>query len=78
MPISRWRGGRYVTSTPSIRIVPLSGVWCPATIIRVVLFPRATGAKERNKLSFANVEAYLANRLDGLKVLGDVGKFNHG
>ena len=24
--MSRWRGGRYVTSTPSIRIVPLSGV----------------------------------------------------
>ena len=39
---------------------------------------RTTGAEERNKLSFANVEANFPNRLDGLKVLGDVGKFNHG
>ena len=39
---------------------------------------RATWAQESNKLSFSNVEAYIPNRLDGLKVLDDVGKFNHG
>ena len=38
---------------------------------------RANGPQESNKLALANVEAYVPNRLNVLKVFGDVGKFNH-
>src|SRR3569623_396757 len=49
MPTLRWFGRRFVTSLPSIRIVPAVGLSKPATMRKTVVLPQPDGpSSERN------------------------------
>ena len=63
-------GGRQVTSSPPMRIVPASGSSSPATMRRMVLLPQPDGPSSDRKAAVLDRDAEIVDRDERVEALG--------